>query len=492
MKPIINEIDPDLLSKIESNGTLEQINFALYAGLWDGMIGLIGGIGDGIKMLNMNLATANEDAKKESAKMSKLISDNGGGIGGFGRLVWDGIRSGFDTDQPCVFAHTVGEFTFGIILGVLTGGEALASTAVGKVIKSSVVVLDRLDVVSQVVSKTAGCALKITYKAGKPVFNVLYQGVKVLPKFFEAPVSGKLYSFIIPLPQVNLKGGIEAFKEAIAKGEVKVERVLDEADNIIVDEEGNILNKAITKEGEEVELLEKVTGVGSLVPNSLITKLTQQGANKLKAWTSGKTLNYKSLSGATAEAKIFDDLDIAIGSKNVLETFEDAQGRLSVVLERPGQTHQVVTVHPTSTGELKMTTFEPAYNPNLNPNIPVPASANKLAPDFAGTQYFHPLNQGKVIKIKMSGKRNGSTGDFALADAEMRKIDPNFVKPSGYTWHHLDDFNPVTGECTMQLVESAAHQGTGVVGMAHSGSVAQWKAYYGTISNAPNNLFYQQ
>ena len=120
------------------------------------------------------------------------------------------------------------------------------------------------------------------------------------------------------------------------------------------------------------------------------------------------------------------------------------------------------------------------------------ASANKLAPDFAGTQYFHPLNQGKVIKIKMSGKRNGSTGDFALADAEMRKIDPNFVKPSGYTWHHLDDFNPVTGECTMQLVESAAHQGTGVVGMAHSGSVAQWKAYYGTISNAPNNLFYQQ
>ena len=96
--------------------------------------------------------------------MSKLISDNGGGIGGLGRLMWDGIRSGFDTDQPCVFAHTVGEFTFGIILGVLTGGEALASTAVGKAIKSSVVVLDRLDVVSQVVSKTAGCVLKVGSK----------------------------------------------------------------------------------------------------------------------------------------------------------------------------------------------------------------------------------------------------------------------------------------------------------------------------------------
>jgi hypothetical protein len=278
MKPIINEIDPDLLTKVENGGTLEQVNFALYAGLWDGMIGLIGGIGDGVKMVTMNLATANEDAKKESAKMSKLISDNGGGIGGFGRLMWDGIKSGFDTKQPCVFAHTVGEFTFGIILGVLTGGEALASTAVGKAIKKWVVICDKLDVIGQAVSKTAGCVLKISYQAGKPVFHVLYEGVKVIPKFFEAPVSGKLYSFIIPLPQVNLKGGIEAFKEAIAKGEVKVERVLDEADNVIVDEEGNILNKAITKEGEEVELLEKV----DIKSDGLLTRLNNASFKVLK------------------------------------------------------------------------------------------------------------------------------------------------------------------------------------------------------------------
>jgi hypothetical protein len=59
------------------------------------------------------------------------------------------------------------------------------------------------------------------------------------------------------------------------------------------------------------------------------------------------------------------------------------------------------------------------------------------------------------------------------------------------TWHHLDDFNPITGECTMQLVESSVHQGLGVQGMAHSGSVAQWKSYYGSSNNAPNGLFYQ-
>jgi A nuclease of the HNH/ENDO VII superfamily with conserved WHH len=223
-----------------------------------------------------------------------------------------------------------------------------------------------------------------------------------------------------------------------------------------------------------------VNGAGNLVPSSLITKLTQQGATKLKAWTSGKNLNYKSLlgtnhTGVTAEAKIFEDLESAIGNKNVLATIEDGQGRLSVVLERPGQTHQVVSVHTTSTGELKMTTFEPAYNPNLNTNIPVPASANKLVPDYATTQYLHSLNQGKVIRIEMSGTR---ATDFTRANAELGVAS----KPTNYTWHHLDDFEVVNGKvyCTMQLVQSSAHGGSGISGMAHTGSVAQWKAYFGT------------
>lgn len=229
--------------------------------------------------------------------------------------------------------------------------------------------------------------------------------------------------------------------------------------------------------GEKVVL--GVNKAENLVPNSLITKLTQSGATKLKAWTSGKNLNYKSLTGlshtgVSAEAKIFEDLESAIGNKNVLATLEDAQGRLSVVLERPGQTHQVVTVHPTETGDWKMTTFEPAYNPNLNPNIDVPVSANKLVPDYATTQYLHPLNQGKVIRIEMSGTRGT---DFTRANAELGIKS----KPTNYTWHHLDDFEVVNGKvyCTMQLVKSEGHGGAGVTGMAHSGSVAQWKAYYG-------------
>jgi hypothetical protein len=102
----------------------------------------------------------------------------------------------------------------------------------------------------------------------------------------------------------------------------------------------------------------------------------------------------------------------------------------------------------------------------------------------------------------MSGTRNSTSTiqvDFELANIKAGfngKTAPRFKDANGneisYTWHHLDDFAPITGERTMQLVESTAHQGTGVVGMSHSGSVAQWKAYYETSSNVPNGLFYQQ
>jgi hypothetical protein len=45
----------------------------------------------------------------------------------------------------------------------------------------------------------------------------------------------------------------------------------------------------------------------------------------------------------------------------------------------------------------------------------------------------------------------------------------------------MDDLQIINGKayCTMQLVKSEGHGGAGILGMAHSGSVAQWKAYFG-------------
>jgi hypothetical protein len=73
--------------------------------------------------------------------------------------------------------------------------------------------------------------------------------------------------------------------------------------------------------------------------------------------------------------------------------------------------------------------------------------------------------------------------DFAEA---FKKLGIKASDATDYTWHHFDDFVIINGKphCTMQLVESVSHGGKNITGMAHVGSVAQWKAYFG-ISNYP-------
>lgn len=54
-------------------------------------------------------------------------------------------------------------------------------------------------------------------------------------------------------------------------------------------------------------------------------------------------------------------------------------------------------------------------------------------------------------------------------------VSPGKYKPDGYTWHHLDDFDPMTGEATMQLVKTTEHTKT----IPHTGSAKQWANYHG-------------
>lgn len=83
------------------------------------------------------------------------------------------------------------------------------------------------------------------------------------------------------------------------------------------------------------------------------------------------------------------------------------------------------------------------------------------------------------MRIKLSGKRRGTDGDFHRANIEAgfsgveAPTGPNGNK---YTWHHLDDFDPETGESTMQLVRLEDHTGA----LPHTGSVKQYENYTGT------------
>lgn len=105
----------------------------------------------------------------------------------------------------------------------------------------------------------------------------------------------------------------------------------------------------------------------------------------------------------------------------------------------------------------------------------LPVSKNGLSPDFKnvfnlmykGQYLVYNGNQKFVtVRIKLTGSRNV---DFRLAYQEVKLNH----RPKGYTWHHLDDFDPETGECTMQLVLTSVHD------MAnHTGSAALWSRLF--------------
>ena len=93
--------------------------------------------------------------------------------------------------------------------------------------------------------------------------------------------------------------------------------------------------------------------------------------------------------------------------------------------------------------------------------------------NFAKSKYIYRYkNKKAIIKIKMTGTRKvdykQAYDNLNIPKSLRRTLDAD------YTWHHLDDFNPKTGECTMQLVLSDAHKAT----YPHKGAVAQYEKYF--------------
>ncbi|CAM3139260.1 HNH endonuclease [Flavobacterium frigoris] len=247
-----------------------------------------------------------------------------------------------------------------------------------------------------------------------------------------------------------------------------------------------------TNAEEFLDEIEKgVNTAGNLVPSSLITKLNQNGATKLKTWTSGKSLNFVDdagnvLTGANAEAKIFEKLESSIGSKTVLETTTDANGRLLVQTERGTNSNRVLSIETNKNGQVVVKEYAPSYKSTANTDIDVDLSKGMLAPDYTtkGGKYLYPKTslqsgQKNVVEITMTGNMRN---DFKAANEAAGFSSFGYDAPKRgdiqFTWHHLDDFNPVTGKVTAQLVDQSAH--TKVVGMGHSGGVAQYKMFNGS------------
>ncbi len=91
--------------------------------------------------------------------------------------------------------------------------------------------------------------------------------------------------------------------------------------------------------------------------------------------------------------------------------------------------------------------------------------------DFTGSSELFPVNnsQSNIVKIPMQGSRGRDFTQSFKAAGIARK------DAKGYTWHHVDDFDPNTGYTTMQLVKREAHEAT----FPHGGSVSQYEKHFG-------------
>ncbi len=98
-------------------------------------------------------------------------------------------------------------------------------------------------------------------------------------------------------------------------------------------------------------------------------------------------------------------------------------------------------------------------------------TTEKGNPDFSESDYLYDGDADSIVTIELQGTRQR---DFTEAGRQAGLEPPSDV-PEGYTWHHMDDFDPDTGTSTMQLVETEAHEAT----FPHRGSVAQYVDHHG-------------
>lgn len=137
----------------------------------------------------------------------------------------------------------------------------------------------------------------------------------------------------------------------------------------------------------------------------------------------------------------------------------------------------------------------------LKLDIDIPLGPNKLAPDYKPIKdtlingnklvyHFGDPPAEAITKIKYTSVLDA---DFRLAYKKLGLTSDQIKEAEKlYVWHHLDDFDPVTGEGTMQLVlrelHNPAQAGYGP-SLRHTGGTAMWRKFYFPL--APEVLNYE-
>ncbi len=133
--------------------------------------------------------------------------------------------------------------------------------------------------------------------------------------------------------------------------------------------------------------------------------------------------------------------------------------------------------------------FASSYNESRNPLEAGEANGlENLKPtanngvDFSDSDYILRTDAGEPIEVKIKSTGNRKK-DYELAEQILKEeygIDIDFKsmrtgKNKTHVWHHMDDYNVMTNETTMQFIDIDAHTAIG----NHSGSAKQYHVAHG-------------
>jgi len=89
--------------------------------------------------------------------------------------------------------------------------------------------------------------------------------------------------------------------------------------------------------------------------------------------------------------------------------------------------------------------------------------------DYSNSPDLYPISTGQanIVTIRYTGSRRK---DYKAANI-AGNIGVTQRPPPGYTWHHLDDYDPLTNTGTMQLIKRSTHE----MNYPHDGGVKQYE-----------------
>jgi len=166
-------------------------------------------------------------------------------------------------------------------------------------------------------------------------------------------------------------------------------------------------------------------------------------------------------------------LEGLVEERNLLKEIEKAIEKLGIEIKVPKNLlnaeeseQRMEKIYATLKGMKKSNKFNPSKSALKERGYNVNLSTNGISADFRNTQYLYKTSgdQRNIVRIKLTGIREN---DDKLA-FELAGIKPDKQIKNDFTWHHMNNFDPINGTCEMQLVDHDVH----VACKPHYGSTA--------------------